>query len=151
MSYKNGRTTLIQKNQESYEGKDKGKGKKLNKRHCRFLSMIRGNVSGRKEAAAGANFTGPPMLIRTVGHSDDVTSFEFQLTWFLRGEIVQCLHQKLSGNSYKKVLLNRWPKGRKNTRMCVQLINSPLQAPCLVILYPETEKQMWSDGSRPVR
>jgi hypothetical protein len=95
LSLKNGRTTLIQKKIKKKLGR-KEKGAKENEQCLRLLSMIRGNVSGRKEAAAGANFSSPPMLIRAVRHSDDVTSLKFQFTWFLWGEIVKCLHQELS-------------------------------------------------------
>jgi hypothetical protein len=47
----------------------------------------------------------------------------------------------------QQLLVNPEPKGMEKRTTG----NSPLQAPCLVTLYPETEKQMWSDGSRPVR
>ena len=124
----------------------KGKDQKKSKQCLRLLSMIRGNVSGREEASAGANLTSPPVLIRTVRHSNNVASFKFQLTWFLWGEIVKRLYQEL----FKKKIIRNKNKQRYSEKNNDDF-DLPLQAPCLSIWYPETEKQMWSDGSRPVR
>lgn len=86
--------------------------------------MIRGNISGREEASAGANLASPPVLIGTVRDSNDVTSFKFQLAWLLWGEIVKRLHQELLREN--KLEKNQRYAKRNNDDL-------PLQAPCLSI------------------
>lgn len=52
------------------------------------LRVIRSDVRRWEEAPSVANFSVPPMLIRTVGYSNYIASFELEFTRFLWHEIV---------------------------------------------------------------
>lgn len=51
-------------------------------------AAVRCHINGRKKSFARADFAGPPMLFRSIRHSDHIASSEVQLAALLRSEII---------------------------------------------------------------
>ena len=54
-------------------------------------SMVGSNISGGEETAPGPKLAGPPVLVGSVGHRDDVAPSKLQFAVLLGDEVVECL------------------------------------------------------------
>lgn len=67
----------------------------------KWLTVIRCDIGGGKQALARPDLTVPPVLIRSIRHRNYVPSSEAQFSGFLRREIVEGLDETLQTIHHK--------------------------------------------------